>query len=511
MPIEVPEDAPIWNDTFEAKYVTRYLENYVDKHTYNGRSLRERYMFDCRVDNVNRDGDLWTIEAKENRQSVTFTSRKLVITTGLLSEEVMPSITGSDIFKGHLYHHKHFGRTGLINDPDMKDVTILGGGKSAADLVYAFAKAKRNISWVIRTTGTGAPLLTPSDGIGTCLNAAEVAMTRLSGILTPSPFIPYSWLQWFIHSSRLGESLLSAFFTQSESACTRPAEYNTRTDALPGFSSLAPTTASLRWLVGNIGMITHADFWDVVARNVHIHRDTITRLHGHTAVLSSGAELQTDLVVACTGYKSTLPFISPTLKAHLGLPCPSTAIPPTTLTHWNSLEEKADSAILSRFPFLASAPSANAPGIFPGPEAAGSQPYRLYRGVLSPNAPLIVVGHVLHGNHFMSAEVQALWGVAALSGALQLPEKEAMEKDIAAFVAWARRRYPAFRDTANSVVFEGMGYVDALLREMGLTSHRGRGWWRDSVVPTLPRDLAGLVEEWRESCRKRRVSVEGDL
>lgn len=422
----------------------------------------------------------------------------------------MPSLRGSDDFKGQIYHHKHLGQTDLINDPNVKDVTVIGGGKSAADVVYAFAKANKNVSWVIRTTGTGGPLLTPAEGVGPYLNAPEIGMTRIAGILSPSPFSPYTWTQCFLHSTRLGESLVRSFFALSESACTRLADYHSRKNALPGFSSLAPTSVSLRWLVGNIGVITHPDFWDVVAQSVHIHRGDMTRLQGHTAILSNGEELRSDLVVDCTGYKSTLPFLSPGLKAHLGLPCPSSAMPPTLLAHWTDLEKAEDKRILSRFPFLSNAPSDPSSTIKSDSEAESSQPYRLYRGILSPYAPLVLIGHLLHGNHFMAAEVQAIWAVAALSGRLEIPDKKDMEGDIASFVAWAWRRYPAHSETANSVVLEGMGYLDSLLGEMDL-SCCSKGWWRDGVLPVLPKDLDGLVGQWRERCRVRGVSVESDL
>jgi len=508
MPIEVPDGALVWNDTFEAKYVTRYLENYVDKHVYDGISLRERFKFNSPVENIYKSGDLWIVKANECGRPVTFTSRKLIITTGLLSEEDMPSIPGSDSFSGHLYHHKYIGRTDLINNPDVNNVTILGGGKSAADLVYAFAKAGKNVSWVIRTTGSGAPILAPPEGVGECLNRAEETMTRLLGIFSPSPFATRSWLEWFIHSTWLGEYLLRSIFASVERTIATAAAYTTRSDALPGFSSLAPDSASVRWQIGNIGMITHPDFWNVVARNVHVHRASITRLHGRTAVLSTGAELRTDLLVACTGYTSTLPFLPSELKAQLGLPCPSSAVAATELAHWTGLESRADAAVLARFPVLAHSPTA--PSSHTATDA--TQPYRLYRGILSPSTPsLILVGHVLHGNHFQSAEIQSLWGVAALSGRLALPSREAMDENIAAFVAWNRRRYPAHAEKANSVIYEGMGYVDALLAEMGLSGHRGKGWWGDVARPTLPRDLSGLLEEWRENCRVRGVDVAGDL
>lgn len=45
MPLTVPQDAEVFSDIFEAKYVTEYLEKYIDDHVYCERSLRGRIKF----------------------------------------------------------------------------------------------------------------------------------------------------------------------------------------------------------------------------------------------------------------------------------------------------------------------------------------------------------------------------------------------------------------------------------------------------------------------------------
>ena len=49
VPMNLPPDAATYHDIFEAKYVTKYLEEYVDSHTYSGKSLRDRIMFKVKV------------------------------------------------------------------------------------------------------------------------------------------------------------------------------------------------------------------------------------------------------------------------------------------------------------------------------------------------------------------------------------------------------------------------------------------------------------------------------
>ena len=42
IPLTIPPDAQNYHDIFESKYVTSYLESYIDEHLYNGQPLRDR-------------------------------------------------------------------------------------------------------------------------------------------------------------------------------------------------------------------------------------------------------------------------------------------------------------------------------------------------------------------------------------------------------------------------------------------------------------------------------------
>ena len=55
----------------------------------------------------------------------------------------------------------------------------------------------------------------------------------------------------------------------------------------------------------------------------------------------------------------------------------------------------------------------------------------------------------------------------------------------------AAGRYP-------DLVFDSLPYVDTLLRDLGLSPSRKRGWFEEIFEVYLPRDYAGITEEWRE-------------
>ena len=52
------------------------------------------------------------------------------------------------------------------------------------------------------------------------------------------------------------------------------------------------------------------------------------------------------------------------------------------------------------------------------------------------------------------------------------------------------------------MAFDSLPFVDLLLTDLGLSSHRkGGGWWGDWFVPYDQSDYRGLVAEWIEKVK----------
>ena len=66
VPISLPPDAVTYHDIFEAKYVTKDLEEYVDSHMDSGKSLRDRNMFKVKVLRLVETGGSWRITTQDN-------------------------------------------------------------------------------------------------------------------------------------------------------------------------------------------------------------------------------------------------------------------------------------------------------------------------------------------------------------------------------------------------------------------------------------------------------------
>lgn len=48
-PVILPPNEKMYHGFFPAKHITKYLEEYLDSHVYNGKSLRERVLLQTKV------------------------------------------------------------------------------------------------------------------------------------------------------------------------------------------------------------------------------------------------------------------------------------------------------------------------------------------------------------------------------------------------------------------------------------------------------------------------------
>ncbi len=243
--LEIPKDAPKLHDTFEAKYVTQYLEEYVDSHVYNGRPLRSRIQLNAEVRGVEKSGSSWILQVGgAHPQNVHCV--KLAVASGLTSSPVMPQLPRSHDLKAPILHHRDFGvqsRAILAASSAYKNITVLGGGKSAADMVYGSIKAGKNVNWIIRKTGEGPGIFMNPAATGRYRNNAEAGATQKATLLNPSGFHPMpEWAQMLHRAVSEREKLDSKLFASDRRYKTW-ANYREREGALPGFRELEPTAS----------------------------------------------------------------------------------------------------------------------------------------------------------------------------------------------------------------------------------------------------------------------------
>lgn len=240
-PMPRPPDEDLYLEFFKAKHTTKYLNNYVDTHSYSGETLRDRVKLSTEVQSVQKIDSGWTVVSKERETAVqhTIETAKLIVASGLTSIPNMPSLPGRETFLGQILHQDGFGSSNVLASPDIKNITVLGAGKSSGDMVYEAVKAGKTVSWVLNATDTTGPgfFLSPKGG-GPYKNAFEIGMTRLAGTFTPSFMNETNWWTRLLHSSKYGPKLMAGFWDSVNTKARTEANY--QRESLQNFDKLSP-------------------------------------------------------------------------------------------------------------------------------------------------------------------------------------------------------------------------------------------------------------------------------
>ncbi|KAK8102081.1 flavin-binding monooxygenase-like protein-like protein, partial [Apiospora sp. TS-2023a] len=501
MPMERPPAEDCMHDLFRAKYTTKYLEDYVDKMSHSGKTLRDRIQFNAQVESINKINGQWRIECidVDTKSRRTMSSPRLMMANGQSSVPNVPTFTGQEHFQGKILHSIDFGQSDIIQDPSIKHVSVIGGGKSAADIVYEAAKAGKTVTWIIRKTGNnslGTAALAPIDLPTPYRNGVEASQARIMASLQPSYLIPYkTWWTWLLHSTRLGALLVGKIFSALDGAVRKSAGYRERKSD-KGFEKLEYDTEII-WQNGTAGGCHFADFWPLVAEKVYVHRASIKLLSGRELYLDDedGTHFPCDAVLLGTGYKRVgLDMFDETLCMGLGLPYPKSAEPPEETAKWQKLVGEADAEVLRRFVMLRHPPEHH--HIY-----ETRTPYRLYH-TMAPlhDDSILFLNHIVAGAKLFAAEAQAIWAVAYWDKAFPLPSLAEREADVARMIAWNKRRYLSNGELGNFAAFDSVPYVDGLFDEMGVTAHRDKGWFGNMFAPIMP---ANLGKVWQEYLARR--------
>lgn len=231
---------------YDAKYTIDYLDSYLDRHAYAGKRLRERIMCNFQVKTIFKAEDgVWKVTGHTNPRAAearerAFTAPKIIIASGFTSEPNMPNFNMKG-FSGRIIHSKEYGREAdsILTGPKRR-ISVLGGGKSAADMVYAAAKAGHEVSWIIRKSGSGPGLLLKVEPVGKYRNATELMQARFMSTLSPNMFMKRTWWTWFVHSTWLGRWLLNMMFGFVQRDSEKAAGYHTTEGVEGSFKLLKP-------------------------------------------------------------------------------------------------------------------------------------------------------------------------------------------------------------------------------------------------------------------------------
>ena len=77
----------------------------------------------------------------DGQKSIRFRMSRLIIASGLESSRNMPGPFGRKTFQPPITHQENLVPSPILSSAKVKDVIVLGGVKSATDIVYESVKA----------------------------------------------------------------------------------------------------------------------------------------------------------------------------------------------------------------------------------------------------------------------------------------------------------------------------------------------------------------------------------
>lgn len=179
-----------WED-LSGDVIARYLELYAQKF-----GIKEKVRLGYRLEKADRDSTgLWNLhveDVKKGTSGEVLKCTKLIMALGFASLPRIPPLDTSG-FSGQVFHMKEFGQKhqDIVADRNIKNITVVGGAKSAWEAAGLFALEGKNVSWLIRENGMG-PALMPRGRPDGKKHMLEGKNVRLMGLLAPNPYF-YDW------------------------------------------------------------------------------------------------------------------------------------------------------------------------------------------------------------------------------------------------------------------------------------------------------------------------------
>jgi dimethylaniline monooxygenase (N-oxide forming) len=158
-PLKPPSET--FYDYFSAENVSDYLDAFSQSKKFGGKTVKERIRFSSKATQISKEGSEWKIEVTNG---TLYTCQELMMATGLTSTPDIPSLLCHGKCKPLVIHSKYLAKKSqFFPSPQIKNVVVLGGSKSAFDAVYMLSQAGKSVSWIIRTMGQGPANMVPPD------------------------------------------------------------------------------------------------------------------------------------------------------------------------------------------------------------------------------------------------------------------------------------------------------------------------------------------------------------
>ncbi|CAD6439329.1 eb532daf-0e22-4794-a0d5-e2ca1bd9cbb7 [Sclerotinia trifoliorum] len=456
----------------------------------------------------------WILEVQtKGKEKETLNCDKLIVASGPSSDPRMPDLDTSQ-FNGPFFHSLYLGsRHAELTADNIKHVSVVGGNKSAAEVVNLCASAGKKVTWLIREGGAGPGMLIQVRSGK--VHTAAIAFSRWAGLTVPCLLRTHGFWYWLLHSGFFWPGIwLIGKYWEWASHYMFKGLYDQSENA----KKIAPDCKHLFWSTSAPSFLQEdSTLFEKLNAGIliDVQRTHITKIHSNSVSLDNGTHLATDALVFATGWNLTYSkFFSPEARLELDLPIPFGEEPPSLKAYWKALDTEADQWVHKTFPFLSNPPKTNE-------NPPENTPYHLYRQSIPPtlatrnDRSIAFLGVLASPQIPTYAELSALWSIAYLenmhSFEVDKVFSDKLTMDLAtartnAFMKWRYRRAGIIEPNVGAEVQD---LCDLLCAELGVEGKRKEmvgGWkasWNEWFSPYRSVDYKGIVGEFLEVVRKR--------
>lgn len=168
----------------------RYLTDFAKKF-----GMFSRTRFNTKVVSIEATQDGYRVAVSASNGDQVLETKKIIIATGLTTEPNMPQYPGKEDFGGPYFHAKDFRSNGSTVK-SAEHVVVVGAGKSAFDVAYAYADAGVHVDMVVRKEGKGPVYISKPWVMGGKSRLEKLISVRWMTFFSPCPFAGIDGYQW---------------------------------------------------------------------------------------------------------------------------------------------------------------------------------------------------------------------------------------------------------------------------------------------------------------------------
>ncbi len=398
-----------------------------------------------RVQSMEEVDDGWTltIRSADGEHRETFCHVVVAIGQYPADDKFRPQLPGESDFNGKIVHAVQ-----SLDQFDGRRVVVVGNGKTALDMASLAGERAQACTHVFRTPRWQIPDFL----LG--IDYTRPLFSRIGTIMMPS----------WVHPSAAERALHDRLAFVVNSFWTAIAElfrFQYRRQAGSGanrsvLDEVTPPTAQFQTDLRSATPVAPPNYHaQLVSGAIIPIRDEVAGLHAHGVTLTSGKQIDCDVVALCLGNaQPQFPFLPEDYRALMEQP------------------------------------------------RGGAQ---LYRHLIHPKIPNVGFAGFNHGFlHIATAEMGALWQVAVRRGELELPSQHDMLASMKRVADW-KAEHQSFEPSRNfAVSTRFQQHLDVLLTELGFSPYRKLpNVFAELLSRYSPADYQGVVDTYLKRAAKR--------